>query len=88
MTFSGKEVVFRLSPEGQSALQPVFPAEAFRARVVEEDLLGVWILLEPSDLWNLGEPVRVTLLKWNYFSTAELDAEPEEPELSVRVGFR
>ena len=85
----GREVVFRLSPGGKTALQEVFPAEAaFSARVVEEDHLGVWILPKTPDLWNPDEPVRVALLKWNYFSPAELDAEPEEPNLSAPVGFK
>ena len=89
MTFKGKQVLFRLSPQGHSALQEVFPAQgAFRAQVVDEDPLGVWILAETPEFWSPGEPVRVALLKWDYFSTAELDAEPEEPGFSVRVGFR
>ena len=47
MIWKGKQVLFRLSPEGQNALQEVFPAQAaFRAQVVEEDQLGVWILAE------------------------------------------
>lgn len=89
MTLKGKQVLFRLSPEGQNALQEIFPPQAaFRAQVVEEDQLGVWVLAKRPEFWSPGEPMRVALLKWDYFSTAELDVEPEEPELAARVGFR
>ena len=89
MTLKGREIIFRLSPDGQVALREVFPAAvAFSAQVVEEDPLGVWVLTETPESWNPEEPVRVALLKWEYFSTAELDVEPEVPDLSLRVGFR
>jgi len=89
MTLRGKQIIFRLSPDGQAALREVFPADAaFSAQVVEEDSLGVWVLTQMPESWNPEEPVRVALLKWEYFSTAELEAEPELPELSIRVGFR
>ncbi len=89
MDLRGKEIVFRLSPEGMTALREVFPADAaFSARVVEEDSLGVWVLTETPESWSPEEPVRVALLKWQYFCTAELDVEPEVPDSSLRVGFR
>lgn len=87
MILAGKEVVFRLSPEGERALTGMFPA-SFRARVMDEDQLGVWVVAETEEPRVLEESLRLVLLKWDYFSTAALRSEPEEPEVRAPVGFR
>jgi hypothetical protein len=46
-----------------------------------------------SDIWNLTEPelepeASVVLLKWDYFSAAAVEYEPEVPASHLAAGFR
>ena len=89
MRLAGKPVVFRLSPEGQHALKDVFPVGgSFTAHVVEEDELGLWISTVEEANSESSQPTPVILLKWQYFSTAVVDSEPQRPRSRVRAGFR
>ena len=60
MRLAGESVRFYLSPEGQQALRSLFPEGGpFRAYVVDEDELGVWILRRTQQLRRSAE-FRVT----------------------------
>jgi hypothetical protein len=81
----GAVVRFRLSPEGKKALEGVLKKSSLQALVEEVDELGAWILLDrgPEDLGT------VMLLKWDYFSTAVLEVEPEMPTSEkLAIGFK
>jgi hypothetical protein len=53
------------------------------AIVVDENQLGAWISIP-----ELESPTEVVLLKWDYFSTAILDYQPEEPLARPPAGFK
>jgi hypothetical protein len=82
----GKVVRFRLSPEGEKALEGLFAKSSLQALVEEVDELGVWILLDKKSPEDLGT---VMLLKWDYFSTVVLEVEPETPTAEkLDIGFK
>ncbi len=88
MVLAGKPVLFRLSPDGKLALKGLFQrAGVFRALVLEEDELGLWVRLGTGPLKGTSQPVAV-LLKWHYFSTALVDWQPEVVRPKRRAGFR
>ena len=81
-------VRFRLSPEGKVALKGLFERESISAFVESVDELGVWIHLGSAKKVRVGQPTALMLLKWDYFSTAVLDYEPERPAKREQMGFR
>jgi len=85
MNLVGRSVRFHLLPQGREALEPVAASvkEHFDAVVADEDHLGVWISIP-----EIESPIGVVLLKWEYFSTATLDYEPEVPLERSPAGFR
>ena len=62
-------------------------AETFQALVVDEDSLGAWVWI-PSGKAKTSEPLRLTLLKWEHFSTARFDYRPEKPVKPKAIGFK
>ena len=84
MKLVGKTVRFHLLPQGRAAFKGVAPgAEFVNGLVVGENHLGVWISvpeLEPAS--------SVMLLKWEYFSTAVREYEPEAAAERAAPGFR
>jgi len=84
MKLVGKTVRFHLVPQGRGAFQGVVPAAEFvDGFVVGENHLGVWISvpeIEPAS--------SVVLLKWEHFSTAVVEYEPEVPAGREPAGFR
>lgn len=87
MTFVGKSVWFRLSPEGREALGQTLPDEPFQAQVLEQDTLGLWISTEPSNEDEAAGPPSLMLLKWQYFATAVIAFTPEPPPRETKAGF-
>jgi hypothetical protein len=86
LPFKGKAVRFRLSPEGERALEGLFSRSSFQAKVHEVDELGAWIVLGRT---NPDAPKTVMLLKWDYFSTAVLEVEREQPTAErLNIGFK
>jgi hypothetical protein len=84
MNLTGRSVRFRLSPEGREALNEVASAtEYVDGLVVDENHLGVWVSLPQLQTANT-----VVLLKWEGFSTATLEYEPEAPPAPSAAGFR
>jgi len=83
----GSVVRFRLSPEGEKALEGLVE-KSLQAFVEEVDELGAWVLIDRDD----EDPASVRtimLLKWDYFSTAVLDIQPEVPTRErPAIGFR
>ncbi len=89
MILSGRNVHFTLSPIGQAEFAEAGQVgKAVEGLVVSQDDIGAWI-------W-MGERVppsglpKVMLLKWEHFSTAWLEYEPE-PEADQQrrpAGFR
>jgi len=84
MKLVGKTVRFHLLPQGRAAFNGVVPtAEFVDGFVLGENHLGVWISvpeLEPAS--------SVMLLKWEHFSTAVVEYEPEAPIDRMAPGFR
>jgi hypothetical protein len=79
---AGKRVRFRLLPSGREAVETIVPAAEFLdGFVVDENHMGVWIWVPKS------KPVRAVLLKWEHFSTATVEYEPQAPERAP-AGFR
>lgn len=86
MRLRGEIVLFQLSPEGQEALSGLFEFK-FKALVIEEDDLGLWISTQLSSAETVQadtvthdrpqKAIPVTLLKREYFSTAELHKDAE-----------
>jgi len=82
----GKVARFRLSPEGEKALNDLFKTHSIQALVEEVDELGAWILLDRKGEESSGS---IMLLKWDYFSTAVIEAEPETPTVEkLEIGFK
>jgi hypothetical protein len=82
----GKVVRFRLSPEGEKALEGLLTTPSLQALIEDVDELGAWILLDRKGSENFGT---VMLLKWDYFSTAVLEIEPETPTVDkLEIGFK
>jgi len=88
MILEGRLVRFRLSPEGKVALKGLFEKQTVSAFVESADELGAWIHLDTKKRIRVGETSVLMLLKWDYFSTAVLDYEPERPVKRERMGFR
>jgi len=81
-----KVVRFWLSPAGKQALAGIFEKDAFQAYVHSVDELGAWIVLSTKGKQGLTAGRSMVLLKWDYFSTAHLDFEPEStPDSAKRV---
>lgn len=86
MRLRGETVLFQLSPEGQQVFTGLFETK-FKALVIDEDDLGLWISPErfPTEAAQAvgvaddkpRKVIPVYLLKRDYFSTAELDKDPE-----------
>jgi hypothetical protein len=84
MNLTGRSVRFRLSPQGHEALSKVASmTEYVDGLVVDENHLGVWVSLPQLETANT-----VVLLKWEKFSTATLEYEPEAPTAPSPAGFR
>jgi len=84
MNLTGRSVQFRLSPQGREALNEVASVtEYVDGLVVDENHLGVWVSLPQLQTANT-----VVLLKWEGFSTATLEYEPEAPTAPSAAGFR
>jgi hypothetical protein len=84
MNLTGRSVRFRLSPQGREALDEVASVtEYVDGLVVDENHLGVWVSLPQLQTANT-----VVLLKWEGFSTATLEYEPEAPTAPSSAGFR
>jgi len=84
VNLAGRSVRFRLVSQGRDALKAVVPdREYVDGLVVDEDHLGVWISLP-----ELEPPTEVVLLRWDYFSTAMLEFEPEATVERSPAGFR
>ncbi len=82
----GKVARFRLSPEGEKALNDLFKSHSIQALIEDVDELGAWILLDQKGSKDLGT---VMLLKWDYFSTAVLEVEPETGAVEkLDIGFK
>ena len=84
MKLVGKTVRFHLLPHGREALKGIASIGEFvNALVVGENHLGIWVSvpeLEPAS--------SVMLLKWDHFSTAVVEYEPEVPAERSAPGFR
>jgi hypothetical protein len=81
MIVPGGIVLFRLSPQGASALAGMtgeVNEEVIQALVVAIDELGVWIQYTQSE---------ALLLKWDYFQTAVVDIPNEQPRPARKIGF-
>ena len=87
MILEGRLVRFRLSKEGELALQGLFDKPTFSAFVQSVDELGAWIDLGSKKRVKVGDPSVLVLLKWDYFSTAVLDYRPPKPAKRRPVGF-
>jgi hypothetical protein len=87
MILEGKLVRFRLSPEGKAALKGLFEKSTFSAFVALVDELGAWVDLGSKKRVKVGEPSVLVLLKWDYFSTAVIDYQPERPVEKIPAGF-
>ncbi len=89
MILSGKPVLFRLTSQGQRALQGLVPRTgSFPAYVIDTDLIGAWIL--PPSKRPKGEPklgLPIMLLKWDYVASAAHEFRPERPPAPKRMGF-
>ncbi len=84
MNLSGRNVRFRLLPQGREALKAIVPdSEYVEGFVVDENHLGVWVALP-----ELEPATEIVLLKWDHFSTAMLEFEPETPAGRSPAGFR
>ena len=88
MILEGRVVRFRLSPEGKSALKGLFEKQSVSAFVESVDELGAWIHLGSRGRVKAGQTSVLMLLKWDYFSTAVIDYEPERPVVRAQMGFR
>jgi len=88
MILEGRLVRFRLSPEGKVALRGLFGKSTLSAFVESVDDLGAWIHLGSKKNVRVGQTSVLMLLKWDYFSTAVLDYEPERPVKRERMGFK
>jgi hypothetical protein len=84
MNLSGSTVRFRLQPEGREVFKGIAPeAEFLEGLVVSEDHLGVWLSLPEFE-----SATEVLLLKWEHFSTAITEYQPEMPTERPPAGFR
>jgi hypothetical protein len=84
MNLTGSTVSFHLLPQGREAFREIAPdRDVLEAFVVDENHLGVWLSL--PDLKSAND---VVLLKWEQFSTATLEYEPEAPAQHLPAGFR
>jgi hypothetical protein len=84
MNLTGRSVRFHLSRQGREALDDVGSVtEYMDGLVVDENHLGVWVSLPQLPTANT-----VVLLKWEGFSTATLEYEPEAPTAPSAAGFR
>jgi hypothetical protein len=82
----GKVVRFLLSPEGEKALSGLLKSASLQALIEDVDELGAWILLDREGEEGSGT---VMLLKWDYFSTAVIEVEPEIPTVEkLDIGFK
>jgi hypothetical protein len=88
MILEGRVARFRLSAEGKVALKGFFEKPTVSAFVECVDELGAWIHLPSKKRMRVGQPSILLLLKWNYFSTAVLDYEPERPLTREPIGFK
>ena len=84
MNLTGSTVSFHLLPQGREALKGIVPENEFlEGFVVSENHLGVWLLLP-----EFRPATEAILLKWDHFSTAMLEYEPEAPDERSPVGFK
>lgn len=87
MNLAGQRVLFRLSEAGRDALRGLVPESgSFERFVVDENSLGVWILVLEEPKVTDEEADRVMLVKWEHFSTATL--RPGTPVEKRPIGFR
>ena len=71
-------------PEGQEALKEIVPDREFLdGFVVSENQHGVWLSLP-----EFRPVTEAILLKWEHFSTAVVDYQPELPATREQIGFR
>ena len=89
MILAGKRVLLRLSEEGRAALRGLVPdGGAFEKFVVDQDDLGVWVLMLNEGTAGDEAADRVLLIKWHHFATATLIHQPGAPVERMPVGFR
>jgi len=88
MMLERRLVRFRLSPAGKVALKGLFGKQTFSAFVESVDELGAWVHLGSRKHVRVGQTSVLVLLKWDYFSTAVLDYEPELPVKREQMGFK
>jgi hypothetical protein len=82
----GKVARFRLSPEGEKALNGLFKNPSIQALIEDVDELGAWILLDRKGGEGSGS---VMLLKWDYFSTVVVEVEPNTTTVDkLEIGFK
>ena len=83
MNLTGRIVRFRLAASGLEALHDIVKGpKDLEAFVVDENQLGAWISVP-----ELESPTEVVLLRWEHFSTAFLEYDPEVPISREPVGF-
>jgi hypothetical protein len=84
MNLTGSTVRFHLQSQGREALKGIVPENEFlEGFVVSENHLGVWLSLP-----EFRPATEAILLKWEHFSTATLEYEPEVPAARLPAGFR
>lgn len=79
--------MLRLSEEGRQELAGLVPESgSFQALVVDQDELGLWLLVQEGQPRG-EEAVSAMLLKWHHFSTLRVAFVPETPPSRERIGF-
>lgn len=67
-------VWFRLSERGRRALAGLVPEKApFELYVLDNDDVGVWVMLGPTEAGQHRPAIPVLLLKWDYISSINFD---------------
>ena len=83
MNLTGRKVRFWLSAEGKQAwARIVKKTQSLYVVVVNEGELGAWV-------WIPGRGKQeVWLLKWEHFTTASFEYQPEVPQQRPAAGFK
>lgn len=74
---AGRTARFWLSDAGKAALKGIFEKDTFQAYVHSVDVQGVWVLTASKQGSQLKPTGSVLLLKWEYFSTAQVELARE-----------
>jgi hypothetical protein len=91
MDLRHKLVWLRLSEEGGRALAGLVPEKpSFEAHVLDNDDVGVWVVLGPTAGGEYQPTVPVMLVKWDYISSINFDrpigSEPGGTDAEVDWG--